>query len=62
MITYDDDNVMVFFCNGESRSYQRTDNERSLELDEAIEPMYARGWLRRTDDAMFANYYEPCDR
>lgn len=60
MITYDDDNVTFFFHNGESRSYRRTESERSLDLDNIIEPMRATAWMRRVDDAMFANYYDPC--
>lgn len=59
MITYDDDQLILVFRNGESRSFRRTDGEQGL-LGSFIEPMRAGEWLRRTDDAMFANYCESC--
>lgn len=60
MITFDDDNITFVFQSGESRNYRRTDSTRSAEPDLAIESMRASAWLRCTDDAMFANYFEPC--
>lgn len=59
MITYDDDDITLVFRNGESRIHRRTDGEQGL-LDSFSEPARAREWLRRMDDAMFANDYEPC--
>jgi hypothetical protein len=59
MITFDDDNITMVFGNGESRSYARTDTDGMcpFERQQAFEPS-DNAWLRRIDDAMFANYYE----